>query len=118
MRILQIGFNICVQQRALSCTVIGGAGDKNYMFNLSDKYILYINQLCTSLIPNNLSDSRWLAKKRKIYAMLSVMFKIVMCKCMLDKEVEKKDSSEMIRKVSETLVLHRMWMWNGEDLKG
>ena len=35
MRILQIGFNICVQQRALSCTVIGGAGgDKNYMFNL------------------------------------------------------------------------------------
>ena len=82
MKILQIGFNICVQQRALSCTVIGGAEDKNYMFNLSDKYILYINQLCTSLIPNNLSDSRWLAKKRKIYAVQSVMFKIVMCKCM------------------------------------
>ena len=50
--------------------------------------------------------------------MQSVMFKIVMCKCMLDKEVENNDSSEMIRKVSETLVLHRMWMWNGEDLKG
>ena len=57
-------------------------------------------------------------KKDLCNAVASVMFKIVMCKCMYDEEVEKKDSSEMIRKVSETLVLHRMWMWNGEDLKG